>query len=360
MRVMPTSNALQFIGALSFEALSGQKCLSDELCVQDGKIAHIEEAEHADALIFAPASANMIAKLAHGMADSLPLQTYLSFRGPVVVAPAMETHMWEHAATQDNVGKLRDRGSVLVGPNAGALASGREGLGRMAEPSEILEAICAALSPKDFAGKRVLLTAGPTIEDIDPVRYIANRSSGKMGVALARALAQRGAQVTLVHGPMSAEVPRLPNIVVEPVRSAAQMYGRVMEHVDRVDIAIMCAAVADFTPSAVSQTKIKKTDGVPQLVLEPTIDILKAVGMRDKRPFLVGFAAETSHMIEEAHRKCAEKNCDLVCANMASAMDADVNEIAIVDQNHNVMQLPRGTKDDVAHGILDAVLKQGS
>jgi phosphopantothenoylcysteine decarboxylase/phosphopantothenate--cysteine ligase len=352
---MPTANALHFVGELSFEALSGQQCLTDNLSLQNGKIGHIEEAEGADAMVFAPATCSTISRLAHGMADSLPLQTYLSFRGPCLIIPAMESNMWEHAATQENIEKLQERGCIIVGPESGSLASGREGIGRMSEPADIVENLLLALAPKDFVGQRVLLTAGPTIEDIDPVRFIANRSSGKMGVALARALAQRGASVHLVHGPMSATVPKLPNIAAVSVRNSAQMLTAVLQQIDECDLAIMCAAVADFAPSMMEKAKIKKSGGVPELKFVPTVDIIKTIGGRANRPFLVGFAAETENLVQEAQRKCVDKNCDLVCANDARAMDAEVNEVVMVNKTGKMATLQCATKDVIAHAILDVV-----
>jgi len=355
VRVMPTQNALEFVTALSFEAISGQSCLTNALSVDNGKITHIEEAERADAIVFAPATANSIAKMAHGFADSLALQTALSFRGPSVVAPAMESNMWEHEATQENVAKLKARGALFVGPNSGPLASGRDGVGRMAEPSEIFDAILCALTPKDLAGIRVLLTAGPTVEDIDPVRFIANRSSGKMGAALTEALLHRGAQVTLVHGPMSVSLPKAQNLKLISVRSAKEMLEQTLEVVGRAQVAILCAAVADFTPAIKSVQKIKKSQGLPQISLEPTQDILATIGALTNKPFLVGFAAETENLVEEAKRKCIAKNCDLVCANDANAMDDDQNAVTIVDKLGVVSEVARSSKQQVAHQILDVV-----
>lgn len=355
VRVMPTPNALEFVTALSFEAVSGQSVLTNALCVENGKITHIEEAERADAMVFAPATANSIAKMANGFADSLALQTLLSFRGPCIVAPAMESNMWEHEATKENVARLKARGALLVGPNSGPLASGRDGVGRMAEPSEIFDTIECALTPKDFAAIRVLLTAGPTIEEIDPVRFIANRSSGKMGVALTKALLYRGAHVILVQGPISIPFPKHCNLRLIPVRSAKDMLEQTVEHIDDAQLAILCAAVADFTPVNKSVQKIKKSQGLAQISLQPTTDILATIGAMQNKPFLVGFAAETENLIKEAQRKCIAKNCDLVCANEAKAMDADQNAVTIVNKSGVVSEIPRSSKVQVAHQILDVV-----
>lgn len=362
VRVMPTPNALQFVGELSFEALSGQPCLVNPFELHAGQISHIEEAYKADAIVVAPATCDLIAKMANGFADNLILQTLLSFRGPCLIAPAMESLMWEHEATQKNVTTLSERGCVIVGPNAGSLASGRNGIGRMAEPEEILERLFCALSPQDFAGRRVLVTAGPTVEDIDPVRFISNRSSGKMGVAIARALAHRGAEVHLVHGPMSTRVPPLPNIECHPVRSASQMLDRVLDRVENCDTAILCAAVADFTPLETQTSKIKKSSSaIEQLSLSKTKDILATLGRLEHRPILVGFAAETENLEDAAFRKCREKNCDLICGNLVGGdtggFDSDLNQVLIVDRHGNTTLLEQAFKSAIAHQILDAIAR---
>ncbi len=358
VRVMPTANALEFVTALSFEAISGQSVLINALSVIDGKIAHIEEAEKADAIVFAPATANSIAKIAHGFADSIALQTLLSFRNPVVLAPAMESNMWEHEATQTNVETLKSRGYKFIGPNSGLLASGRDGVGRMAEPIEIFDQVLASLSPQDFSGMRVLLTAGPTIEDIDPVRFIANRSSGKMGVALAKALLNRGAHVSLVHGPLSVAMPKGPNLELVPARSAAEMFDKTLERVGNAQVAILCAAVADFTPETKSTQKIKKSQGLGQISLKQTRDILATIGSRQNKPFLVGFAAETGNLLEEAQRKFIAKNCDLLCANHAQAMDQDHNAVSVIGRSGLFKRLEHAPKEQIAHQILNLIREQ--
>lgn len=359
--VMPTANALHFVGELSFAALSGEDCLTDSLSVVGGKISHIEEAYRADAIVVAPATCDLIAKMANGFADSLILQTLLSFRGPCLIAPAMESQMWEHEATKKNVKTLTERGCVFIGPNSGGLASGRNGIGRMAEPAEILEFLMSALTPKDFAGQRVLVTAGPTVEDIDPVRFISNRSSGKMGVAIARALAHRGANVHLVHGPISAEVPTLPNLQATPVRSADEMYRQTMGIVDGCNIAILCAAVSDFAPTEAAPQKVKKSGADLSIQLRRTPDILASIGALEKRPFLVGFAAETQDLEKETLRKCFEKNCDVICGNIVatedSAFGSSTNQVVIFDRSQTRTELARAHKNDIAMQIAD-IIKQ--
>jgi len=360
VRVAPTKAALEFVGALSFEALSGERLLGRSLEIDDGKIPHVEEGYAADLVVVAPASADLLAKIAHGFADEGILATLLSYQGPLVVAPAMETRMWEHPATRANVATLVERGAILVGPDEGPLASGREGRGRLAPFDAIVEAILAALAPKDLLAKRVVVTAGPTVEDIDPVRFLSNRSSGKMGVAIARAAAQRGAHVTLVHGPLSVEIPRVAGLVARPIRSAGELKDAVFAEVARgVDAAILSAAVADFRPAVVAQKKIKKGDDARMAIdLVRTEDTLASLGARAERPFVVGFAAETNDVIANAQKKLAKKKCDLIVANDVSApgigFGSDENRVTLVGRD-SAEDLPRLAKDAVADRILDRV-----
>ena len=331
VRVAPTKGAQAFVTPLTFEALSGQPCLLTSLEVHAGLIPHVEEAYRAAAVVVAPASADAIAKMAAGFADEAILSLLLSFQGPVIVAPAMETHMWSHPATQHNIATLRARGVVIVDPDEGPLASGRTGRGRLAPVARIIETVLRATTPATLLGRRLLVTAGPTVEDIDPARSITNRSSGTMGVMVARALALRGADVELVHGPMRAAVPATPGISLHPVRSADQMAKRCFAIVDdhrSIDAAIMAAAVADFTPASKAPGKPKKQDGPPAIALVSTTDILATLGARrDRRYALVGFAAETSAIEAAAAEKRQRKGCDVVIGNDVGASNTgfDVN-----------------------------------
>lgn len=363
VRVAPTRSATRFVTPLTFEALTGTPCLEDVLDMEDGRIPHIEEAYAADLVMVAPATANFIAKMAHGMADEALLATLLSVRAPVVIAPAMETRMWRHPATQENVELLRSRGAIIVEPDEGKLASGREGEGRLATVERIVEAGRRALTEPDLERRHIIITAGPTAEDIDPVRYLTNRSSGRMGFALATAASRRGALVTLVHGPTSAPLPTGQGIELVPVRSAQQMHDAVMEVLEerRVDAAILSAAVADFRPEGVKTEKIKKDEGGLELSFERTPDILAAVGRREDRPVLVGFAAETSDVAANARKKLEEKRCDLICANDVSApgvgFDSEDNHLVLHRREGEPTDLGRGSKLSLAHRVLDAVVE---
>jgi phosphopantothenoylcysteine decarboxylase/phosphopantothenate--cysteine ligase len=361
VKVAPTKAALEFVTALTFEALSGEAILGRALEIENGRIPHVEEGYAADIAVVAPASADLLAKMAHGFADEGILATLLSFSGPLVVAPAMESRMWTHPATRQNVATLVERGALLVGPADGPLASGRSGQGRLAPIADIIEATLAALVTKDFAGRRVVVTAGPSVEDIDPVRFISNRSSGKMGIAVARAAAQRGAHVTLVHGPLSVEIPRLAGLHAVAARSAADMRAAVMTTIERgCDVAILSAAVADFRPPMLAPQKIKKgSDEHMALALTRTDDILAEIGARTERPHLVGFAAETNDLIENARAKLTKKNCDLICANDVSqeglGFGSDDNRVTLIPKDGPIIELPVLTKHDVASRILDHV-----
>lgn len=365
VRVAPTKSAAAFVTPLTFEALAGVPCLGGVLEMEEGKIPHIEEAYRADACVLVPATADLIAKVAHGFADESLLATLLSLRGPLVVAPAMETRMWEHPATKENVRTLRERNALFVGPVEGPLASGRSGKGRMAAVDDILEHVVYALAPKDLAGMRVVVTAGPTAEDIDPVRYITNRSSGKMGTALARAAALRGARVDLVHGPMRAAVPKTPGVVAYPVRSATEMLDATLSLLHATDAALLCAAVADARPATYVGKKLKKTKGeLESIALTPTGDILQTLGAHpahtEGRLVLVGFAAETDDVAKYARDKLRRKACDLVCANdvseSGSGFDVDTNRVLLVRKDGSDEWLPPLTKARAADRILDEVV----
>ncbi|MDA0713506.1 MAG: bifunctional phosphopantothenoylcysteine decarboxylase/phosphopantothenate--cysteine ligase CoaBC, partial [bacterium] len=313
-----------------------------------------------DLIIVAPATCDFIAHLANGFADNLLLQTILSCKGPLLLAPAMETNMWEHPATQANIKTLQNRQTHIVGPESGDLASGRLGVGRMASPETILEHINWALSPKDFQSVRAVVTAGPTQEDIDPVRYISNYSSGKMGIEIARALSYRGAEVHFVHGSLTVPIPNLPGLKSYPVKTAQNMFDTVLRLSDNADLGILCAAVADFKPEMCSNQKIKKTAADKlSLSLTKNPDILATLGHGSKKPYLVGFAAETDNLVVFAQRKCLEKQADLICANLISPAQnpfgADENQLTIVDSNGVVAKSEKKNKSEIAHFILDNI-----
>jgi phosphopantothenoylcysteine decarboxylase/phosphopantothenate--cysteine ligase len=317
--------------------------------------------------VIVPASADLLAKMAHGFGDEALTATLLSYEGPLVIAPAMESRMWRHPATQANVAVLQKRGARFVGPVEGALASGRSGAGRMAPVADVVEAVVQALSPRDLAKRTVLITAGPTVEDIDPVRFISNRSSGRMGAALARAAARRGATVELVHGPMRAQVPSTPGVRAHAVRSAREMNERVQALIARADVAIMSAAVADLRPRSAADRKLKKgEDALSTLALVENPDILASLGQArvkqrggGKRPVLVGFAAETHDVEKYAAAKLARKKCDLIVANdvaeAGSGFDVDTNRVYLARAGGS-RWLERASKDAVADRVLDEVV----
>lgn len=379
--VAPTRSAQKFVTPLTFEALSGRSVITDVLGTDRGQIEHIESAYAADAAVVVPATANLMARMAAGMADEALLATLLSVRGPVLACPAMESRMWSHPATQRNVQLLKDDGVTLVGPDRGPLASGRSGAGRLVQPGVILRALEDALSPADFADRHVVITAGPTEEPLDPVRYLSNRSTGKMGIALARAALMRGATVTLVHGPLKVDFDDAlgshPRLTRTPVRTAADMADATLAAANAADMAILAAAVADYTPRAVAAQKIKKTAGAgapgseksePGLALDlsRTTDILATLG--EKRaatgagPALIGFAAETENVLENAASKRVRKNADMICANDVARTDAGFgtaqNAVTLVTaptaSSPGRTALPLGDKQAVAHAILSA------
>jgi phosphopantothenoylcysteine decarboxylase/phosphopantothenate--cysteine ligase len=362
VRVAPTKGAQAFVTPLTFEALSGQPCLTTSLDLDDGRIPHVEEAYRAAVVVVAPASADILAKMAAGFADEAILSLLLSFAGPVVVAPAMETHMWGHPATQQNIATLKARGVVVVEPDEGPLASGRVGRGRLAPVARIVETALRAATTPSLAGRRIVVSAGPTVEDIDPARTITNRSSGKMGLQVARALALRGATVELVRGPVTVAIPDTPGIVHHPVRSAAQMAERVFALTDSgVDAVVMAAAVADFTPTNKADQKLKKQDGPPTITLSPTTDILATLGARADRPFaLVGFAAETQHVERAAAEKRVRKGCDVVVGNDVGAgstgFDVDTNRLYFARRDAAASQWTALlSKESCAEAVADEV-----
>jgi len=361
VQVVMTEAATRFVAPLSFETLSRQPVLLDMFTLAYGsQIGHIAATARADLFVIAPATANTIAKLAHGLADDFLTNIYLASRCPVLVAPAMDSDMYQHAAVQENLARLRERGIHVVGPASGELASGLVGPGRLVEPAEIVAAIEKLLAPSgDLAGEVVLVTAGPTREPLDPVRYISNRSSGKMGYAIAQAAARRGARVILVSGPTALDPPREAQVV--HVETAQEMYEAVLSHLEAVTVVIKAAAVADYRPKQVARQKIKKDERVPEVTLESTPDILAEVGKRKGRRILVGFAAETHDLVANARKKLQRKNLDLMVANDVSqpgaGFDADTNLVKILDAKGAVEELPLLPKPAVADRILDRVVQ---
>lgn len=352
VRVVMTEAACRFVGPTTFQALSGhpvRSALWDPAA--EAAMGHIELARWAERIVIAPATADLIARLAAGLADDLLTTLCLASRAPLVLAPAMNQAMWAHPATRANVATLVARGATLVGPGVGAQACGDEGAGRMAEPSEIL----AALVPVPLLpGRRVLVNAGPTFEDIDPVRFIGNRSSGKMGFAIAEAAARAGAEVVLIAGPVRLPTPR--GVERIDVRSAREMAEAVLERAATADVFIAAAAVADFTPERVADSKIKKSDSGLVLRLVPTTDVLATIGAWRVRPFLVGFAAETDALEAHARDKLERKNLDLIAANVVAgpdgAFDADDNALLLLARDGSRVELPRASKPALAAALV--------
>jgi phosphopantothenoylcysteine decarboxylase / phosphopantothenate---cysteine ligase len=317
-------------------------------------------AQENDVLVVAPATADLLAKFAHGHAGDFLSTMYLAFTGKVVLAPAMNTNMWQHEATQANLGILRNRGHIIVDPEDGYLACGMVGPGRLAAPVVIADAVERALrTRRDMDGETVLITAGPTQEPLDPVRFVSNRSSGKMGFALAEAAVARGAEVILVTGPVGLPEPR--GVGVIHVQTAAQMRDAVLEHLPAATIIVKAAAVADYHVSHVPQQKLKKTAARLSLELDPTPDILAEVGKNKGDRLLVGFAAETENLVREARRKMESKNCDMVVSNLVNqegvGFESDSNEVVLVTRSGPVVELPRASKRDIADQIFDHALK---
>jgi phosphopantothenoylcysteine decarboxylase/phosphopantothenate--cysteine ligase len=358
-----TRSARRFVGPVTFEAITRRQVISDQW--QPGAnadIEHISIASSIDLLLVAPATANIIGKFANGIADDFLSSLYLATTAPVMMAPAMNVNMFAHAAVVRNLETLVFRGVTFVEPGEGYLACGWIGKGRLAEPAEVVAAVRARLTPASaLAGKRVLVTAGPTYEHIDPVRYIGNRSSGKMGYAIAATAAQRGARVTLVSGPTHLTAPRVEEVV--QVRSAAEMHQAVMARAAQMDLVVMAAAVADYTVSAVENRKIAKTEGGLSITLERTRDILADLGRlpertKADRPLLVGFAAETHDVIEHARAKLQRKQVDLIVANdvlqPGAGFEADTNAVTIVS-HEGLEEVPLQSKSAVAARILDSI-----
>jgi phosphopantothenoylcysteine decarboxylase / phosphopantothenate---cysteine ligase len=366
-----TRAAEEFIRPLTFASLTGRKVITDLFtsaspeATLSSSIEHIGVAQEHDLLLVAPATANVIGKFALGIADDFLSTMYLAFRGPVVLAPAMNNNMWEHPAVRTNIETLRGRGHTIIDPDDGFLACGTYGPGRLAELDKIVEAVERIFQPpiKDLDAETVLITAGPTQEPLDPVRYLSNRSSGKMGYALAQAAIDRGARVILISGPVSLNPPAGAEVI--HVRTAAEMRDAVFANLEPATVVIKCAAVADFRPSVESRQKIKKTSARISLELDPTPDILAelgvALGKQRGDRLLIGFAAETENLEHEARRKLETKNCDMVVANLVgqaeTGFESDVNEVALALRTGEFIPLPKASKREIADQILNQILK---
>lgn len=360
VQVIMTKNAQHFIHPVTFETLTGRKCLTDTFDRNFSfEVEHISVAKRADLALIAPASANVIGKLAGGIADDMLTTTLLACTCRKLISPAMNTAMYENPALQNNLNTLRSYGYEIIEPASGHLACGDTGRGKMPEPEVLLSYILKEIAcKKDLSGKKVLVTAGPTQEAIDPVRVITNHSTGRMGYALARAAMLRGADVTLVSGPVSLAPP--PFVTVVPVRSADDMFRAVTAVSDQQDIIIKAAAVADYTPVFVSGEKVKKKDGDMNIPLKRTEDILKYLGEhRREGQFLCGFSMETEHMIENSQKKLFSKHVDMIAANNLKTAGAgfgtDTNVVTLITRD-NIEELPIMTKDETAHVILDRIL----
>ena len=361
-RVAMTPAATRFVGTLTFQALSGAPVLTDLLDpAQETTYGHLAMARAADLLIVAPATADLIARMRAGMGDDAVTTTALAVTCPVLLAPAMNTRMWQNPAVQENLAALTARGWHTIGPGAGELADGDVGEGRMAEPTEIAEAAARLLGPRDLTGRKVLVTAGPTREPIDPVRFISNPSTGKMGYALARSAARRGAQVVLVSGPAALADP--PGVRVVRVTTAEEMARAVDAEAEGMALFVAAAAVSDYRPKEPLARKKKKGEGDEPLVLTRTPDILASVGQRfanaPHRPVLVGFAAETEDLLANAREKLRKKRCDLVVANLVgqpgAGFGSERNTVTLVGSSEPVELT--GTKDEVADAILDRAVE---
>src|ERR1700675_2338408 len=367
VQVVMTRAAREFITPLTFAALSGQKVITDLFASAssgeanlESAIEHIAVAQRTDLLLVAPATADILAKFARGLADDFLTTLYLASTAPVVVAPAMNVNMWQHPATQENIAMLRARGVRIVEPAEGYLACGMTGPGRLAGQEEILKGVAEALRMQlELAGETVLVTAGPTCEDIDPVRFLTNRSSGKMGYALAEAAHRRGARVILVSGPTDLKIPDGVDWV--PVGSTEQMRSAVLERAREASVAIMAAAVSDYRPAAAQDKKIKRGDGTFTLELAPTPDILAELGREKGNRILVGFAAETNNVAENARGKLQRKAADMIVANdvtqAGAGFDTDTNIVTLFLRDGRELPLPQLNKFDVANRVLDAALQ---
>jgi len=359
VRLVMTQNATRFVTPLTFQVLSGRRVLTDTFGDDGYDMNHIALADYAELMIIAPATANMVGKAASGIADDLLSTTVMTLRCPVLFCPAMNAAMYESPIVQDNLEKLRRAGFHVLEPAAGDLACGVSGKGRLPEISLIVTEAARLLSPQDLAGERILVTAGPTREPFDPVRFITNYSSGKMGYALAAAARRRGAEVVLISGPVTLPPPYGVEVVM--VESAREMFEKVMEHLERSTVIIKAAAVADYRPAVRSRGKIKKTKGPLILELERNPDIIAEVGKRKGDRILVGFAMESENLVENAAAKMKAKGMDFIVANDLNEEGAgfqhDTNKVRIIMNDGSIESLPLMDKLEVAHAILDRVKK---
>jgi phosphopantothenoylcysteine decarboxylase/phosphopantothenate--cysteine ligase len=361
VHVIMTKNACNFINPITFETLTKHKCLVDTFDRNfEFSVKHVSLAQAADVFLIAPASANVIGKIANGICDDMLTTTVCATRKPVLISPAMNTGMFENPIVQDNLKKLARFGYHIIQPAVGRLACGDVGTGKMPSEEELFNNILLAIAKeKDLKGKRILISAGPTQEAIDPVRYITNHSSGKMGYALAKMAKLRGADVTLVSGPVS--ITAFPGIEVVDVTSAADMYDAITTRSSQADIVVMCSAVADYTPTLYSEQKVKKSEGDMSIALSRTKDILKKLG-ENKRDgqIVVGFSMETENLIENSQAKLQKKNVDMICANSISTdktgFGIDTNKVTLIFKNC-VEELPLCSKEETADMILDQIIK---
>ena len=361
VRVIMTKNAAEFITPLTMQTLSGHPVFTDMYPItREFDMAHISLAEYADIIVIAPATANIIGKIASGIADDLLTTTVMATKAPVLICPAMNSNMYDNGIVKENIGKLSAQGYLFTEPGYGELACNAEGYGRLPEIIDIAEEVESVLTYKDLTGENILITAGPTREPFDPVRYITNYSSGKMGYALAIAGKRRGAGVTLISGPTSLPVPR--GITFIPVSSAVEMRDAVMEHLETATVVIKAAAVADYRPSVRSDSKIKKQDGELVIRLERNPDIIAEIGKKKGNRILIGFAVETENLIENARAKLVDKNMDIIVANDVTKEGAgfgyDTNIIKIMGIDGETEDMPLMSKMDAADRILDRIKKK--
>ena len=361
VHVIMTKNACNFINPITFETLTKHKCLVDTFDRNfEFSVKHVSLAQAADVFLIAPASANVIGKIANGICDDMLTTTVCATRKPVLISPAMNTGMFENPIVQDNLKKLARFGYHIIQPAVGRLACGDVGTGKMPSEEELFNNILLAIAKeKDLKGKRILISAGPTQEAIDPVRYITNHSSGKMGYALAKMAKLRGADVTLVSGPVS--ITAFPGIEVVDVTSAADMYDAITTRSSQADIVVMCSAVADYTPTLYSEQKVKKSEGDMSIALSRTKDILKNLGENKREgQIVVGFSMETENLIENSQAKLQKKNVDMICANSISTdktgFGVDTNKVTLIFKNC-VEELPLCSKEETADMILDQIIK---
>jgi phosphopantothenoylcysteine decarboxylase / phosphopantothenate---cysteine ligase len=359
VQVIMTRGAMEFVTPLTFQTLSGRPVASETFSLtQESEIGHIRLADTADLFVIAPATANVIGKIAAGIADDLLTTVLMATKAPILLAPAMNIHMYENPIVQENVRKLRRLGYYFMEPAEGYLACGYEGKGRLPEPEKILEEVRRLLKKKDLVGEKLLITAGPNQEPLDPVRYLSNRSSGKMGYALARAAIRRGAEVALISGPTTLDPPAGARFI--PVTTAAEMRHAVLDEFPRCTAVIMAAAVTDYRPADFASKKMKRGQGPIELRLEPNPDILKEIGAKKNGKMLVGFAAETDELVANAKKKLKDKNLDMIVANdvtgAGAGFNVDTNVATILDRGGGVRALPLMSKDELAEQIFDYLL----